>query len=77
MESAPLCDGTRIIKDQIIIIDYNSYNDLVSYLRRQEVPQRDEVPEHEPQHDVLAVERQERLEEREGHRAQLRLAADA
>ena len=41
------------------------------------MPQRYEVAQHEPQHDVLAVERQERLEEREGHRAQLRLAADA
>ena len=40
------------------------------------MPERDEVPEDEPEHDVLAVERQQRLEERQRHRAQLRLAPD-
>ena len=50
--------------------------DIHARLRGEEVPERDEVPEDEPEHDVLAVERQQRLEERQRHRAQLRLAPD-
>ncbi len=40
-------------------------------LSRQEVLHRDEVTKDEPEHDVLDVQADERLEERQRHYAQL------
>ena len=49
---------------------YTRLSDGVS-LTGQKVIHRDEVAEHEPEHHVLDVEADQRLEERQGHDAQL------